>query len=74
MAKVNKLVQLAELAGFESVIGMLEEATFDSIVPCICIREDCDYTTDLEPDCERGYCEQCGTNTVASCLVLAGLI
>ena len=32
------------------------------------------YTAEMEPDQEQGYCESCSTNTVVSALVLAGLI
>jgi len=28
----------------------------------------------MEPDQDRGWCEVCGTNTVASTLVLGGFI
>ena len=38
------------------------------------MTEGCDYTTEMEPDQEKGYCEACGGNTVVSVLVLAGLI
>ena len=44
----------------------------DSVQPGICINDDCDYTTQVEPDQEEGYCEECETNTVKSlqCLIL----
>jgi hypothetical protein len=38
------------------------------------LNEGCDYTAEMEPDQTQGWCEACGTNTVASALVLAGLI
>ena len=38
------------------------------------MTEGCDYTTEMEPDQEEGYCEACGGNTVVSALVLAGII
>lgn len=70
----SKLIELAESEGFEGVMEMLEAAVVDSVVPAICCNEDCDYTTGMEPDQDRGWCEDCETNTVKSCLVLAGII
>jgi len=43
-------------------------------VPSICMNEGCDYTTDMEPDQDRGWCEECKTNTVKSALVLYRII
>jgi hypothetical protein len=70
---MDKLNQLADLEGME-VDEMLEQATFDSVAKGICTNPDCDYTTEVEPDQTEGYCEACGTQTVQSCLILAGLI
>ena len=53
---------------------LLQAAAADSICPAICMTEGCDYTTEMEPDQDQGYCEACGGNTVASALILAGLI
>jgi hypothetical protein len=69
-----KLKKLAELEGFETVDEMFDAAVTDAVCPGICINLACDYTTEVEPDQRRGYCENCGTQTVQSCLVLAGLI
>lgn len=69
----DKLELLADVEGYESVQEMLEEAT-DSVVPAICMNEDCDYTEGMEPDQDEGWCADCETNTVKSCLVLAGII
>jgi hypothetical protein len=69
-----KLQRLAELEGFETVDEMFDAAVSDSVCPGICINPGCDYTADIEPDQRKGYCENCGTQTVQSCLVLAGLI
>ena len=70
----RKLTQLAEYEGHESVEDMLKACFADSVSPAICTNPGCAYTTDMEPDQDRGYCEACGSNTVASALVLAGLI
>ncbi len=69
-----KLTQLAEIEGFESVDAMLEATTFDSVSPGICIQVACDYTTEVEPDQTKGWCERCGRGSVASALILAGII
>jgi len=70
---MSKLSQLAEIEGVEEM-DMLEEATYDSVAPGICINKGCTYTREVEPDCDEGYCERCDTNTVESCLVLGGII
>jgi hypothetical protein len=53
---------------------MLEASVTDSVAPAICTEPECDHTTEMEPDQDGGYCEACGKNSVASALVLAGLI
>jgi hypothetical protein len=44
------------------------------IVPGICMNPGCDFTANVKADQEEGYCEVEGTQTVESCLVIAGLI
>lgn len=66
-----KLEKLAEIYGTD-VMTMLEEATFDSIAPAICMN--CDYTEDMEPDQDQGWCPECEQNSMKSCLILAGVI
>lgn len=70
----SKLELLCEIEGYADTHDMFEAATFDSVAPGICMNEDCDYTTEVEPDSASGWCEICDTNTVKSCLVLGGLI
>ena len=53
---------------------LAEEGTFDSVCQGICVNECCSYTCSVEPDCDSGYCEECGTNTVQSALILMGMI
>ena len=72
--KRRKLRELANDGGHESVMEMLKASALDSVSPAICTEPDCSYTTEMEPDQDRGYCELCGKNTVASALILAGLI
>ncbi len=71
MSKIN---DLADIYGYENDMEMLEEFAIESVVPGICTNEDCSYTTDVEPDAETGWCEECETGTVKSCMVLMGVI
>lgn len=71
---MNKLDTLANIEGFDDAMDMLEEMGWDSVVPAICANKGCDYTTGMEPDQDRGWCEECRTNSVQSCLILAGVI
>ena len=72
--KAQKLMKLCDIEGFENVEDVLFLSITDSVCPAICMTEGCDYTAEMEPDQEKGYCEACGGNTVVSVLVLAGLI
>lgn len=72
--KTDKLERLAEIEGYDDSFDLLEEVNTDSVVPGICTNPDCDYTTEVEPDSRTGWCEECKSNTVASALVLAGVI
>ena len=70
----NKLRKLAEVEGFDTVDALVEATAHDSVSPGICMAGGCDYTTEVEPDQDRGWCELCGKGTVQSALILAGLI
>lgn len=72
--KQDKLVQLAEIYGYKDTMDLLEEATADSVCPGICMTEGCEYTTEVEPDQEAGYCEECQKQTVKSALILGEII
>ena len=69
-----KLDLLVETEGFDSLDDLIAATISDSVSPAICMNEGCDYTAEMEPDQDRGWCEACGTNTVASALRLAGII
>ena len=71
---MSKLQDLADLEGYVDIEDMLKDATFDRFDTGICTNKGCDYTTNVEPDSDSGWCEECNTNTVSSCLMLAGLI
>ena len=72
-----KLRKLSEVEGYTSLDELLAAAATDSISPAICCNPDkpeCDYTAEMEPDQDRGWCEECQRGTVVSALVLGGLI
>ena len=70
----TKLAKLIEIEGYESIEELAEAVFSDSVCPAICINEDCTFTSEMEPDQDAGYCEECRTNTVVAALVLAALI
>ena len=72
--RTAKLKKLAEIEVFPSLDDMIAATITDSVSPAICIAEDCDYTVEMEPDQDRGWCECCSANTVQSTLILAELI
>ena len=78
MAKLTAIVrqsllwQCADEYGYDTMEDMFAASVCDSLVPCICHK--CGYTCEYEPDCIRGWCEECESNSVISVLVLAGMI
>ena len=71
--EASKLDELAR-AWARSVPELIEEYVLETHVPGICMNPDCEYTTEVEPDEREGWCGACGTTSVRSGLVLAGLI
>lgn len=69
-----KLDRLVESEGYPNIEELLRDASFDSLCPGICMSDGCDYTTEVEPDQDKGWCECCCDNTIASALILAGVI
>jgi len=72
-----KLAKLIEIEGFDDAETLFAAVISDSVSPAICCNPDnpeCDYTTEMEPDQNRGWCEACGTNTVVAALVLGSII
>jgi len=63
---LSKLETLAENEGFDSIEGMMAELMYESVIPGICMNPDCDYTTNVEPDCHEGYCEICSSQSVTA--------
>jgi hypothetical protein len=70
----TKLDELVASEGYGSLQELLEAVISDSVSPGICVNLGCDYTAEVEPDQDRGYCEECRTQTVKSALILAGII
>lgn len=68
------LAELAENWGYTDEMTMIEDYLFDGVMPAICRNDGCGYTTEMEPDQTAGWCENCGTNTVVSAAILAGVI
>ena len=72
--KMRKANQLANDYGFATIDDCIEATIIDSVAPGICREPDCDYSTDVEPDQHRGWCEVCGKNTVQSILIICGIV
>jgi hypothetical protein len=69
-----KLAKLIEIEGYDSSEDLLEAVFSDAVSPAICMNDGCDFTCEMEPDQNAGYCDECHTNTVTAAPVLAGLI
>ncbi|SMD02415.1 MULTISPECIES: hypothetical protein [Primorskyibacter] len=74
MSDAHLLETLAETEGYTTTDALLEDSVFDSLCPAICTNPGCGYTSNLEPDQDRGWCEICSENSMKSALILAGLI
>jgi hypothetical protein len=72
--KASKLIKVCEAEGFATIDDLVALTVADSMCPAICMTEGCDYVAPMESDQEEGYCENCGSNTMVSVLVLAELI
>lgn len=70
---VYGLKELCEYEGM-NIEEIAQESMFGARagVPGICPH--CGYTTDVEPDQDRGWCEECEAQTVKSALILAGIM
>ena len=69
-----KLAKLIEIEGFDSIQQLMEAVFSDSVSPAICMNVDCNFTCEMEPDQDAGYCEECHTNTMKAAPVLAAII
>lgn len=71
---MSKLDTLIESEGYTSLTELLEAVITDSVCPAICMNDGCSFTCEMEGDQDRGYCEECHTNSMKSALVLAGMV
>lgn len=69
----KKIETLVDQIGLES-LALLEHYQSDGLVPSICMRPECDYWTELEPDQTAGWCESCQTRTLTSLFILAEIL
>lgn len=72
--KDNKAMTLAKSWGCLCSNKLAEDYMFSSVVPAICMNDNCNYTTGMEPDATHGCCEICETRTVKSILILKDVI
>jgi hypothetical protein len=70
----DKLARLLEVEGYERIEDLIEAVFSDSVSPAICMNEDCNFTCEMEPDQDAGYCEECHTSTMTAAPILAGII
>jgi len=70
--RLAKLRKLAEFEGFDDPMELVRSAIFDGVSPGICVV--CDATAEVEPDQDRGYCENCREGFIVAAPVLAGII
>jgi hypothetical protein len=68
------LTTLARDWGFDDPLDLVEAYINDGVMPGICSNPKCGYSTEVEPDQDRGWCECCHTNTVVAATVLMGII
>jgi hypothetical protein len=59
-----KLATLMKIEGYDSIEDLAQAILSDSVLPAICMNEDCDFTCEMEPDQDAGYCEECRTNSM----------
>ena len=69
-----KLTKLMDIEGYESIEDLAGAVLSDTVSPAICMNEDCNFTCEMEPDQDAGWCEECRTNSMDSVLILAELI
>ena len=71
---MSKLSTLTEDWGYESTFSLVEDYMDEGLMPAICMNKGCNYSTEMEPDQDRGWCENCNTNSLSSASVLMGII
>ena len=66
-----------KLANFDEENELFAAALSDSVCPAMCCNPDnpeCDYTAEMEPDQDQGWCEPCERGSLVSALVQRGII
>jgi hypothetical protein len=56
-----KLATLMKIEGYDSIEDLAQAILSDSVSPAISMNEDCDFTCEMEPDQDAGYCEERAT-------------
>jgi hypothetical protein len=69
-----KLAKLLEIEAYDSLDELLRAVFSDAVSPAICVNEGCNFTCEMEPDQDAGYCEECHTYTMKAAPVLAAII
>lgn len=69
-----KLNTLCEIEGYDDPLDLLQAYIVDSICLAICMNGDCNYSCEMEPDQDQGWCEECHTPSMKSAMVLAGMV
>ena len=70
----SKLRTLTEDWGYESALDLMTDYMHEGLYPAICMNKGCNYSTEMEPDQDRGWCENCNTNSLSSAAILMGII
>ena len=70
----SKLRTLTEDWGYESTLDLMTDYMHEGIMPAICMNKGYNYSTEMEPDQDRGWCENCSTNSLSSAAILMGII
>lgn len=70
----DKIQTLTESFGFDTPEDMVKTYICDGLCPCICMSPECDYTDELEPDQDVGWCPECKKNSMKSAFILMGIL
>lgn len=76
MTVAEKIQKLCEIEGYTDPMELVEDVMFGNRCgsPAICMTVGCDYSEDMEPDQDKGWCPECETNTLKSIEILTGVI
>jgi hypothetical protein len=73
-SEFKKIIKLTEDWGYDDPWLLAKDHINDGLMPSICMNDGCNYSTEMEPDQDRGLCECCNTNSVTSAAILLGVI